>query len=879
MKMRTRPILQTLLPALLLAASLHGQTTGPGILPASTGFTLYVGDSFSQKFTCVNCGTAQVTWQIGSGTGPLPSGLSLDSTTGVISGVPTAVQFASIRLGAFVNNQAIAFSSYSFNVYKHLVFLTTSPLSPATSGVAVTRSIQVSVASSWDSSQSNLPSTVTLIFPPSGGDTTTLSGTFPAVTTPTTYSFKLFASGISNTQESISQVFSIVVNPTPAISGTFPTGEVTVPYNNAFTEAGGTAPFTYSVPAGNAGGLPPGLTLNASTGVVTGTPTQPGSYSFGAIVTDANGATGTGRFSITVLPALSITTNPLPNGTVGTAYTATLAATGGAAPFSWSLSQGSLPAGLTFNPATQVISGTPTVAGTFQFVVRAGDAIGAIATLPLTLTINALPITITTTSLPTGSVGVAYGVNLAATGGTTPYRWSVTTGALPAGLTLAPAGVLSGTPTAGGTTTLTVTVQDAGNLSAAQTYTLTIVSALTLNGTLSDGVVGTAYSGTVTATGGTPPYAFTVSTGALPGGLTLSGAGAISGTPSASGTFAFTIQVSDSTKATASKAFSVVIAAALSIVPGTLSTATRGAAYSAKVSATGGVPPYSFSLASGTLPAGMTLGSDGTISGTPTNTGTFTLGILVTDKANATANGSFSLVVNAPAVAPVITTTSLPGGTVGSSYAATLAATGAPPLTWALATGTLPDGLSLNAGTGAISGVPSKVGAFAFTIRVSDGNQPVLSATQSFTVNIAAPALPGVTVTQLTDTTTSTSQPTFGVSLAQAFPLDLTGTATISLATASGPDPTIVFANGKTTLDFTIPAGATAAQAASPFAFQTGTTAGTITINVVLSAGGQTLSPNPAATRTITIAKAVPVITAKQVQMVTTAVGHQRRGR
>jgi len=195
----------------------------------------------------VNCGTAQISWQIGVGTGPLPAGLTLDSTTGVISGIPTTVQFASIRLGAFVNNQAIAFGSYSFNVYKPLVFLTTSPLSPATSGVAVTRSIQVSVAAVWDSSQVNLPTGVRLTFPPSGGDTTTLSGTFPAVTTATTYSFKLFASGIANTQESISQVFSIVVNPPPTISGTFTTGEVTVPYNSSLTAAGGTAPYAYSI--------------------------------------------------------------------------------------------------------------------------------------------------------------------------------------------------------------------------------------------------------------------------------------------------------------------------------------------------------------------------------------------------------------------------------------------------------------------------------------------------------------------------------------------------------------------------------------------------------------------------------------------------------
>src|SRR5216684_1187557 len=115
--MRTRSTLQILLPALVLVSFLGGQPPSKSESPANTGFTLYVGDSFSQKFTCVNCGTTQISWEIGLGTGALPAGLTLDSTTGVISGIPTTVQFASIRLGAFVNNQAIAFGSYSFNVY------------------------------------------------------------------------------------------------------------------------------------------------------------------------------------------------------------------------------------------------------------------------------------------------------------------------------------------------------------------------------------------------------------------------------------------------------------------------------------------------------------------------------------------------------------------------------------------------------------------------------------------------------------------------------------------------------------------------------------------------------------------------------------------
>ena len=168
-------------------------------------------------------------------------------------------------------------------------------------------------------------------------------------------------------------------------------------------------------------------------------------------VDDSGGRTATKHFSLTVnIPPLSITTTSLPNGTVGVAYSQTLAATGGIPPYTWSVPIGELPPGLALSPAG-LLSGTPTQAGpnTFTIAVSAGNVT---ALQQYTLTVNPPALSITTTSLANGTVGVAYSQTLAATGGTGSYTWSVSVGPLPPGLTLSAAGVLSGTPTQAGLT-------------------------------------------------------------------------------------------------------------------------------------------------------------------------------------------------------------------------------------------------------------------------------------------------------------------------------------------------------------------------------------------------------------------------------------------
>jgi hypothetical protein len=199
-------------------------------------------------------------------------------------------------------------------------------------------------------------------------------------------------------------------------------------------------------------------------------------------VTDSENpsATASKNLSITVtLIPLRITATSLPAASGGVSYSARLTATGGFAPYTWSVTQGALPAGLSLNAATGAITGKPTVPGTASFTVQVsdGETPSASASANLSITVNVAPLTITTSSsLPATQPGVPYSVKLTAAGGIPPYTWSVTQGTLTPGLKLhAATGVISGTPTSQGhVATFTAQVSDAENppATAAAAFTL-----------------------------------------------------------------------------------------------------------------------------------------------------------------------------------------------------------------------------------------------------------------------------------------------------------------------------------------------------------------------------------------------------------------------
>ena len=268
--------------------------------------------------------------------------------------------------------------------------------------------------------------------------------------------------------------------------------------------------------------------------------------------------------SIIPMGILQITTpSPLPNGFTGRQYSfVSFSAIGSPGPFTWSTP--TPPPGLTLTPSG-ILSGTPTAFGNFTFTVTAQDnTAGASVFATYSLSVVAVLYITTSSPLPSAMVGAKYSQALSAANGTLPYSYSLTTGIAgnspPPGLALSSGGTISGTPTAAGLYLFNVTVTDGASNQASTQLSLTITPALViLTNSLNSGTVGTSYSQTISASGGTSPYTFT-SPGTIPAGLTLSTAGLLNGTPKVAGTSTVSIQVADSTNFTVSKQFLLAIA-------------------------------------------------------------------------------------------------------------------------------------------------------------------------------------------------------------------------------------------------------------------------------------------------------------------------------
>ncbi len=272
---------------------------------------------------------------------------------------------------------------------------------------------------------------------------------------------------------------------------------------------------------------------------------------------------------------LSITTSSIAPAQQQSSYNAVLSASGGSAPYRWSVSSGSLPNGLLLTSSTGVISGTATQSGSFPFTVQAQDSSSPVqtATHQYTISVSASSsgssISITTSSMPPGTVGTSYSKTLTASGGTSPYSWTIVSGTLPAGLSLnSSTGTVSGTPSQQGTANFTVKVTDSVQGTAQAAFSIAVSSgtnntALVITtASLPAAQVSIPYSATLAASNGTAPYTWSLASnsGVLPPGLTLSAtSGTISGTPSTASTYNFAIQVSDSSspKQTATHTFTL----------------------------------------------------------------------------------------------------------------------------------------------------------------------------------------------------------------------------------------------------------------------------------------------------------------------------------
>ena len=459
----------------------------------------------------------------------------------------------------------------------------------------------------------------------------------------------------------------------------------------------------------------------------TGAPTVAGSVLYG--MTTAGGGTGAGViFALSITDACSESIAPLQAAFGIGASTGTVSVTAGTgcdwtavSPVSW----------ITITSGDRG-SGSGTVGYAVAASTNSRSAKLTIAGQPFTVTqsVPAAPTISTAAGLPAGVVGTLYHTTLEATGGVAPYAWTIAAGGLPAGLVLdALAGTISGIPTASGTTNWTVRVTGNDGLHSEKTFRLTIIGSsprITTGSLLPPGGMGIAYSQNLLATGGTPPYSWAVNSADLPPGIGLTGS-RLSGTPTAAGSYYFVIRCTGSDGLYLLRQFQ-------------LSVSANGRASAPVILPDGGTFTNSLKVTLHCTTAGAVIhyttdGSEPTSASPIYQKKALRVTNSVTLKAKAfktnliestTATATWTVIIPPP---PSIATTSLKSATLKQPYSVALqlnAATGFPPTKWAWvpASGTkLPAGLKLNSATGVISGKPTEVGTYSFTVQVTDARK------------------------------------------------------------------------------------------------------------------------------------------------------------
>ncbi|MFI7603424.1 beta strand repeat-containing protein, partial [Actinoplanes sp. NPDC049681] len=653
--------------------------------------------------------TTPYTW---SATG-LPTGLSISSSTGAVTGTPTVGGTYAVKVTATSAAKIpSAPLSYTWNVASALAFT-----APATQQGTVGQATSLTLTASGGAS----PYTWTVTGLPAGLTATT-DGTISG--TPTTAATSTVSATVKDSfGRSLNRTFSwvVAVGPTVNAPATQNSTTGTAITSLTVTAAAGKTPYTWT-----ATGLPTGLTMTTG-GVISGTPTVAGTFTVTVTAKDSTGRTGSKTFTWNVAAPLSFTAPATQQGTVGQSSTLTLAATGGSAPYTWTVT--GLPAGLTAT-TDGTISGTPTTAATSTVSATVKDSFGRSLNRTFSWVVAVGP-AVNAPATQTSTTGTAIpSLTVTASGGTAPYTYTISD--LPAGLTMSTTGVISGTPTVAGTFTVTVTAKDSTGRTGSKTFTWNVAAPLSFTAPATQqGTVGQSSTLTLTASGGSSPYTWTVT--GLPGGLTATTDGLISGSPAALGTFTVTATAKDTAGRSLSRTFDWVVAAPLSAADPGAQTGTVGVTTSLALTATGGTSPYTWSV--GGLPVGLTVSTTGIISGVPTTASSTTVTATVTDAIGRTSRVTFAFDVKGPVV---VTNPGAQDGTVGSPSALALAAVGGTG-SYAWSALGLPDGLTLDAATGLISGTPRTAATWAVTVTATD--TALRSNKLSFDWTIASPLL------------------------------------------------------------------------------------------------------------------------------------------
>ena len=710
----------------------------PSGITYSPSFLSLAKDAAMSTATPTSSGGTVTSWSISP---TLPSGLSFDTSTGAISGTPTATSSATtytvtasnsggsatVTVTILVNDAAPSSVTYSPNSFTLTKDVAMTSVTPTASG---------GTATSWSISPS-LPAGLTL--DTSNGE---ISGTPTAVSSSTVYTVTASNAGGSSTA-----TVTIQVNDVAPYSVSYSGTPFTLTKGTAMTavtpSASGGAVDTWSISST----LPAGLSFDTSTGKISGTPTAISSSTTYTITATNTGGSTTTTVDITVndvAPSIAYSGSPFTL-TKGTTMTTAAPTSSGGTVVSWSVSP-TLPAGLTFDTSNGEISGTPTaITSSATYTITATNT-GGSDTATITIVVNdAAPVIAYSPSTYTLTKGTAMSTASPTSGGGTVVTWAISP-TLPAGLTFDTSnGEISGTPTTiTSSTTYTITATNAGG---SDTATMTIE----VNDVAPSGITYTPNSfsltkdtlmttSTPTSSGGTV-ISWSISP-TLPAGLAFStSTGAISGTPtSISSSTTYTVTATNSGgSATATVTIEVNVAAPTVTYSTSSLTLAKGVAMTSITPTTGGGAVVSWSI-SPALPSGLSFStSNGAISGTPTAVSSSTAYTITATNAGGSGTATVTIQVNDIAPSGITYSPSfLSLAKDAAMSTATPTSSGGTVTSWSI-TPTLPSGLAFDTSTGAISGTPTATSsATTYTVTASNSGGSA-TVTVTILVNDAAP--------------------------------------------------------------------------------------------------------------------------------------------
>lgn len=744
----------TLPPGLTLAmsggssAQLSGTPTQQGLYPFAVRFTDSVGSValisytlriWAQVYTPLKLETTTLpeattglpytaTLKASGGTPPytfaassMPSGLTLNPQTGVVSGTPATAGLLYLSLIVTDSAQDFVSASATLNIVASSLILSHTAIRDAwpyawfpeftidcVNAVGVPRLEVIS---------GSLPPGV-IVKPSTGGCSFDVRGFASEAGTFTPRVRITDERGVTGTMDLTIRVRAYTLTLLPE---TTPDATANVSYNVALSATGGVAPYRYFwIDQMTMGCIRP-LESGSLSGMCGDAATLTGRVG----VEDAAGARGQRLYTVKVHAGGLGIGGSLPQMTLNQAYSSQLTGTGGTPPYRFRVLSGALPQGIQLSEQG-LVSGTPTQVMDGRVEIGVTDAGQRGGNRFFDVKVVGPSLSLGPESLPDAESGKFYSVQFTATGGRPPYKfWLMESPLWHTDLPISTAGVLSGT-----VVTQTdivyrglIAVMDADGSSGSKWYSLRIRGTAGLQmapETLPAGEVGATYSARLSVAGGSPPYTFKVISGVLPDGVSLLADGLVTGLPLKGGTFAATIQASEAGGRTVSRLYSIVISGGgLNIGPGALRQATAAQFYSEQFTVSGGQPPYSWQLASGSLPQGMAVTGQGLLSGTPHGAGNYPIRVRVNDGAGLFAERDYTLEVTTAGTLRIEPTT-LPRGKVGVGFEYQLTCTGGQgPCQFVLAGGETGPGVGLSGG-GLLQGTPQRMGESRFTVEARD---------------------------------------------------------------------------------------------------------------------------------------------------------------